>query len=185
MDTRDVLTLIGVISVLIVSTINIAITLRNRRNVIREHLFKEQININYKLFVELTKLNHEADQLINNNEKRFENDFENKISIINHFIYENQFILPDDTISLINNLINKSSDYYMKIISTDRKNSEKKYLEYYEAYFLLVKHVRNFFGTDSLSNENKNLHIRNAKLDLMASNVFKHSIDIAQRFMGY
>jgi hypothetical protein len=161
MDIKDTLTLIGIILVLTIGLINIAITVKNRRNAIREHIFKEQISVHYKLLSLISQLNNEADNLLNSESKRHENDFELIREKIQDVFYENEFILENETISLIQKLLKQSIHSYIALISLDKEKAEKAYHLYYESYFDLLKFTRNTFGIDTLSKENKNLHHRN------------------------
>jgi|GEM_PF-1199732 len=161
MDIKDTLSLIGIILVSTVGLINIIITVKNRRNTIREHIFKEQISVHYKLLSLISQLNNEADNLLNFESKRHENDFELIREKIQDVFYENEFILENETISLVQNFLKQSIQSYIALISLDKIKAEKAYHLYYESYFDLLKFTRNAFGIDALSKENKNLYHRN------------------------
>lgn len=179
METKEIITLIGILLVLMVSIYNIVITLKNRRNVIREHLFKEQIIIHYKIFAEFSKLNNEVDSLKNNSEKRYENNFHEKITAIDNLLTENEFLLENETISLINETISEAMNFYLEIITADSIKVEKAYKKYYQKYFDILNFSRNSFGTDSLSAENKNLHTRNIKNGKLLNKIITESLEIA------
>lgn len=181
METKDVLTLIGILLVLAVGLINIGITLKNRRNVIREHLFKEQITFHYKLFVQITILNNEADSLLNDDSKRHNNDFESRIDVIRSLMHENIFILENDSISLINSLLEEAFKFYMKFLTTDRAKTENGYKAYYQSYFEFLKLTRSSFGIDLLSLENKNLYTKNKINDFGIGKMVAETLEITAK----
>jgi len=176
MDTKDYFTLFGVTSALVISVINIYYTIKNRSNAIREHLFKEQIGLSYKLFREFSTLNKETDALVNNIKQ---NKFQEQLELINNFIYENEFILPNEIQTMAKNALAKGSNYYMDILSTDEAKYYQTYREYYQSYFDLIKYTRSFFGIDKLSDENRNLHQRSKLLSLQED--LKNSLEIVQK----
>jgi hypothetical protein len=182
METKEILTLIGILLVLIVGLINIGITLKNRRNAIREHLFKEQVSFHYKLFHEISKLNREVDNRFNNENSRRENDFELQREIVQNLIYENEFILENETLSLVNKLLDHALRYYLiSPLEHDKPKLKEKYKSYYNSYFELLKFTRTTFGIEALSTENKNLHSKNRSENSILSKVVIETLEAATK----
>lgn len=156
----NTLTFLGILFTIFIGSANLYITLKNRSNSLREHIYKEQITLYYKIFKLLTELNSEADMLLNN-PSRTDNNFEQKRDNLIAMIFEKQFIMPDELLTKTKNIVNSGTDYYMSYLLKKPMGLTEKYKAYYDDYFSLIQFARTFFGVDSLTQENLNLHKRN------------------------
>lgn len=158
MEFKDYFYIFGIIVSFSIGLFNVRMMLKNRRNSMREHIYKEQLNIISELFIKFSILNREIDSLVNNSQKRFENTFEDKFNLVGELIFENQFILPNDIITLANNTLTKSEKFYSDLLNMANTNELNTYEEYYKRYFELLIIVRGYYGIDSLSKENQKIH---------------------------
>ncbi|SHK76475.1 hypothetical protein SAMN04488028_108121 [Reichenbachiella agariperforans] len=158
METKDVFYIIGICATLTLSIITLYLNLKNRRNALREHLYKEQIDFFKDLFLELNKMNAEFDKIINNPNRIKESEYQNIINNIASVFQNNEFLIPSEIAELSKNLIVDSQEFYLIQLGSDTKKKQLAYEVYYEQYYSLLKYVKDFYGTDNLSIENKNLH---------------------------
>lgn len=145
---------------MLIGLANLYLTLKTRSNTLREHIYKEQINLYYKIFKLLTELNNETDILMNSTFKR-DNYFEQKRDNLISIIFETQFIIPDELLTKTKNIVNSGTDFYMAYLLTSSNDLTEKYKKYYNDYFSLITFARTFFGVDSLTQQNTNLHKQN------------------------
>lgn len=158
MEPKDYFYVFGIIASFLIGLFNIRMMLKNRRNAMREHIYKEQIKTITELVLRFNKFNLEIDSLINNIDKKKENDFQEKFEKLGNFLFENQFILPNDIITLSNNALTKSSEFYYEYLSTQNVSEIDSYEIYYSAFNGFLVYARGYFGIDSLSLENQKIH---------------------------
>ncbi|HEA23312.1 MAG TPA: hypothetical protein ENH87_20710 [Pricia antarctica] len=158
METKDIFYIVGISSTIILSLITLNVNLKNRRNALREHLYKEQVSFLQELFKELTKMNVEFDKIFNNSDNRKNNNYQETLERIALIVYDNEFLLPNDLTILLKKLIEESQEFYLIQIGTNNEKIGKAYREYYERYYALLEYIKDFIGTNSLSIENKKLH---------------------------
>jgi hypothetical protein len=158
MELKDLITFIGVISALTLGIVNLIYLVKNRRNSIREHLYKEQIANTYKIFERFTKLNQEIDSVFNNSEKRQNNKVEDLQSETSNFIYSLEFVMSNDFLALSNDALKEITKFYLECLSTDKERTTNAYKNYYDKYYELVKLTREQFGIETLTKENETLH---------------------------
>ena len=178
MELKDILYSIGIISTLVVSVYSLYINSQNRKNVLREHLYKEQIVLFSKIFISFNSLNDEADSLLNNPGKRKENNFNEILVDIAKDLYSSQFIIPIDITETIERLLLSSNNFYITFLGSDEAKIAAAYSEYFKNYFATLDLVKKFIGTTSLSDANRILH---TKTDYSNTKKFRKVItDIVQ-----
>lgn len=158
MELKDLITLIGVLTALALGTVNLIYTVKNRRNSIREHLYKEQISNTYKIFEQFSKLNQEIDDAINNQSKRHDNQVENLQNETISLIYSLEFILSNDFLIVSKDTLKEVTQFYLEYLSTNEERASKAYKKYYDKYYDLVRLTREQFGIEVLTKENETLH---------------------------
>lgn len=165
METKDWIYSIGLFLTFGVSIISLIITIKNRRNAIREHLYKEQIDYFKKLSKEFSILTNCFDDVRLEKKLSDEND-----SIIvkqldeiysMSFIYD--FITPDEILSSISRVDKAANDLHFQIMKNNGTFSKEDSALFYKSYFDLLEDIREFLGVDKLSDENKMLIGKNSK----------------------
>jgi hypothetical protein len=161
MEIKDWIYLVGLIVTFIISIFSLLINVKNRRNAIREHLFKEQMSCSIKLSEQLhvtLQYFYEVSRL-----KKLELSMDKKIEthLEDLFLFSgtNDFILPDDIISQLNIAIEEADNLHLKAIKGMISKDDIKVFQ--SSYFDLVEEMREEFGIDKLSDENKRLYQRN------------------------
>lgn len=182
METKDIFYIIGISSTVILSLITLNVNLRNRRNALREHLYKEQVTFLKIMFTELNKINIEFDKIFNNPEARRHNDYQEILEKIAQIVFQHEFLLPSDLAALLKKLVEESYDFYAIQLGSNSEEIKKAYEDYYHRYYALVNYIKKFIGTDSLSSENKNLHNKaNSKESELLRKVFTEAIEAVVR----
>ena len=123
METKDWITLGGILLTLGVSVYSLSINIKNRKNAIREHLYKEQIDFFVKLCKEFTELNNLIPSLFTKNEefhKEVLKQFFEKASMIDELFESHNYIIPNDHYLLIS----KTMSEVYKILSIEFKKDE-------------------------------------------------------------
>ncbi|EJG03312.1 MULTISPECIES: hypothetical protein [Flavobacterium] len=153
-DLKDFFYMFGIFSTCIMSFLSILITLKNRRNTLRESLYKEQlifsnslINEFYKLHSILTRLNHNQKIELSELMLQVETIFG---IIFSHSHIGSNRILSETSITLdrVNNIIDN-----LKREESITLNYEK----YVNNYQKLISTIREELGFFSLSKENEKL----------------------------
>ncbi|MES2478483.1 MAG: hypothetical protein V4561_05325 [Bacteroidota bacterium] len=158
METKDLITLIGIISAVILGIVNLVYIIKNRRNSIREHLYKEQIANTYKIFEKFARLNQEIDDVINNPNKRHDNYVENLQNETSALIYSLEFILSNDFLAVSKDTLKEITSFYLEYLSMNDDRVSNAYKKYYDKYYDLVRFSREQFGIEALTKENETLH---------------------------
>jgi hypothetical protein len=160
MEQKDIFFIIGIISSLIISSLTLLISIKNRRNALREHLYKEQMMFFSKFMSSVNKLNIEVQSLMNDPEKRKNNDFEKLLEAVSYEYYNCQFLIPNEISGLMHDLIFKAERFYSVFLRTDQ-NTALHYSIYFDSYSKVLDNIKTLIGTNALSKENKSLHSQN------------------------
>jgi hypothetical protein len=157
-ETKDIFYTAGIAATGIIGILNLYISFQNRSNSLREHIYKEQIAIINKLFLNLHKLNKEIDELFNNPEKRKNNELDIIVTSIGDIMFENQFLLPNKVTELINQDIRCASEFYKSVITNGGVNKGTFYKTYFTTYNDSLILIKGYYGINNLSRKNRNLH---------------------------
>ena len=155
-NLKDTFYLFGIFSTFIISVVTIIIAIKNRKNPLRENLYKEQLNFIGKLTTEFYHLHFDMTRINNGAEiNRIETSA--KIENVYAVIFSNTHIGSDiilikasATLSCVNKLLK----------SLEEKKSEmvkKDFEAYFKHYTELTNIMRNEMGVQSLSKENEKL----------------------------
>ena len=178
METKDYILGGGILVTFLIGVFNFSLALKNRRNTLREHLYKEQINFFSKFLVGVNKLNFEIEGLINNPSRRSDNNFYELIQLMSYDYYNSEFIIPAEISGLIHNHIFKGNQFYSVCLTTNENKIAAAYSNYFESYTGMLNRIKEFIGTNELSTENKKLHSQN---EVSKSSILKLILDISQR----
>lgn len=155
-NLKDTFYFFGILSTFILSAITVIIAIKNRRNPLRENVYKEQLIFVSKLVTEfyflhsqMTKINNGIEVDIKGLEERIEKVF--GVLFSNMHIGSNKIFLKSaETLKSINHYV-KNSD--------DKTKKDDMFKLYFKNYNDLNNTIRKEMGIDSLSQENKKLLI--------------------------
>jgi len=182
METKDLFFSAGIIFTTIASAITLYLGFKNRRNTLREHLYKEQFAFFLLFLKSVNKLNFEIEGLINDPEKRKQNNFYENLEVVSNEYYNCEFLLTNELSGLINNLIFQSNKFYTSYLSTNKKEYNLFYNKYFDSYTSMLNYIRDFIGTNELSKENKILHSQEGNIS--KNSVLKLIMEISENFVA-
>jgi hypothetical protein len=96
--------------------------------------------------------------MIKNSAMRAKNDYEIKVYAVGKTMFANQFILSNDVITLSNNLITKSTEFYESYLLFEKGKLDIKYKEYFSEFSTLITSIRKDFGINNLTKENQKIY---------------------------
>ncbi len=178
MDTKDYILSTGIVVSIVVSLITLSLGFKNRRNALREHLYKEQISFFSKFLLGVNKLNFEIEGLINISSKRNNNNFYELLETVSFDYYNYEFFIPTEISGLIHNLIFKADGFYLVYVSTDEAKIRTTYSNYFKSYTDMLNHIKDFIGTNELSKENSILH---SQSEMPKNRILKLLIEVSQK----
>lgn len=170
-ETKDLFYIIGISSTILIGLMNYFISIKNRRNSLREHLYKEQFIFFKEIMTAINNLNIEIQSLINDSSKRSENDFDKLLKDVVDIYTILEFLPPEDIRGNCHDLIFKANQYYMSFLTSKFELYSKSYNTYYEAYSRLVNSIQGYVGTKNLSRENMLLHRTDDRLQKLSSEI--------------
>ncbi|GAA4765915.1 MULTISPECIES: hypothetical protein [Flavobacterium] len=160
MDIKDALYALGIIATLVFSLLNYITTLKNRRNFLREHFYKEQFNVLGSLNSEFHILNSFLIRAL-----KSESDLDvinNKVEEIENIFYSNSHLLSSKVLSECKEaiiIVEKFTDFINK---KELDLLDDCYSEFNEKYYSILKIIISDLGVFELFMENKSL-VRNVK----------------------
>lgn len=155
-NLKDTFYLFGIFSTFIISVATIIIAIKNRKNPLRENLYKEQLNFMAKLTTEFYRLHADLTRIKNGLEiSRIETDskIENVFGVMfsnTHIGSDNVLIKASDTLASVNEFLKNNEEK-----NTELANAN--FEEYFKNYKELTNIMRNEMGVHSLSKENEKL----------------------------
>ena len=160
MEIKDVIYIVGLVLTFTISLFSLIINIKNRRNSIREHLYKEQMSLFIKLargFQLLLDLYYDVsrDKILNDSK---DIQLEQQVEEIYLLIDMHDFIVPNEIYSILNDTIKEGDTLHLKAMKGPITNED--IASFKNNYFNLVEEIREFLGVDKLSDENKNLFHR-------------------------
>lgn len=163
MQTRDVIYIVGIMLSITLGVFSFFISIKNRRNAIREHIYKEQFNFFLKVLNELNlALTIFYDSFAN---KKLVPEKDKELETIFAKLYQLQdthdFITPNEIVFDLTNVIMQADNLHVKAIKNPITEEEISTL--HNNYFKLEDKIREFFGSDKLSDENRKLYQRRVK----------------------
>lgn len=155
MDLKDVLYALGIIATFVLSLLNYITTLKNRRNFLREHFYKEQFNVLGKLNSEFHVLNN---ILIGSFKTNPDLEIINqKVKEIESIFYSNSHLLSTKVLTECKEAI-LIVESFTKIITNDEKALlDECYSKFNEKYYDILKIIISDLGVSELFTENKSL----------------------------
>lgn len=104
---------------MLIGLFNYFISIKNRRNSLREHLYKEQFNFFKEIMTAINDLNIKIHSLLNDPSKRSENDFDKLLRNVVNIYTILEFLPPEDIRGNCHNLIFKANQYYTSFLTSN------------------------------------------------------------------
>lgn len=165
MELKDYLYIVGILVTLLIGILNFRILQSNKKNSMREYIFRQQIEVISKLFIQLNILNSIIDKLCNNDLKNSDIDFIEEIEKVETIVYENEFILTNEILVKLTNVLDKATQFYNSSLSDNRIEINEFYKRYYKGYDIFLNEARLSFGIEYLTKENQRLHKTTVKIN--------------------
>jgi hypothetical protein len=157
---KDLFYLIGIIITLYIGVKNISISNKNRKNNLRESVFKEQINFMIKLSNELIKLhrllsflNHKS-SVINEQQK----EIIEQVLLIHEILIANSVISSNEILELTTITIEKADTFLQDKIENDQSD-KGKFNEYFISFTNIISEFKRELGIQKLKKENESLFL--------------------------
>lgn len=147
LNIKDIVYIIVISLTSILSLITVIIAIKNRKNTLRELVYKEQLKFISNLTLELYYLHSDLTRIQNNIEVDRSNT-KNKIENIFKVMFSNTHLVW-------NNIIGKASDTLSSADCFIKNSGKENFDKYFDNYKKLIKTIRKEMGVDSLSKENK------------------------------
>jgi methyl-accepting chemotaxis protein len=155
--SKDIIYIIAISLTAVISIINLYYTVKNRKNPLREHVYKEQLVGAGKLIAAFYQLNNEISRIFNAREISNDN-LQEMIEKVGESIYQYEHIMVNEIITLANEVVTGSDSFFLAIGSGKLEEINMNYENYFKSYFSLIQLLRDTFGIDELSKENQSLY---------------------------
>lgn len=150
-NLKDTFYLFGIFSTFIISIVTLSIAIKNRKNSLRENLYKEQLNFVSKLTSEFYHLHSELTK-INNGKEIAINEIQEKIENIFCVMFSNTHLGCDNILIKASTTLDSVNDF---LKSSETKNETLE--NYFKNFRELTNIIRNQMGVHPLSKENEKL----------------------------
>lgn len=154
-NLKDMFYTFGILTTFILSSVNVYISFKNRKNSLRESLYKEQLSFISKLNSEFYNLHSDLSKL--EKSQNLQLDTKDKIEIIFGVMFSNTHISSDVILTSATNTLNSAIDFLNNLNFENQRTVNEKFNVYFENYKNLRTVLRNELGVKSLSEENQKL----------------------------
>ena len=155
-NLKDTFYLFGIFSTFIISVLTIIIAIKNRKNQLRENLYKEQLNFIGKLTTEFYHLHADLTRIKNGTEiSRIETGA--KIENVFRVMFSNTHIGSDNILIKASSTLNCLNEFLKNIEEKNSEMANVNFEAYFKNYKELTNIMRNEMGVHSLSKENEKL----------------------------
>ena len=154
-NLKDMFYTFGILTTFILSSVNVYISFKNRKNSLRERLYKDQLSFISKLNSEFYNLHSDLSKL--EKSQNLQLDTKDKIEIIFGVMFSNTHISSDVILTSATNTLNSALDFLNNLNFENQRTVNEKFNVYFENYKNLRTVLRNELGVKSLSEENQKL----------------------------
>ncbi len=165
MELKDIFYTVGILVTMIVSIIALLVNIKNRRNGMREHLYKEQM----KFFTQLAQEIYVVNELLSNisvatiiTEEQVEK-LEAAYDKVDLLTETYDFITPDEILSKLYLLHSAWHEIVIKLIKAESITKEN-ISKFKQIFWDLTEDIREHLGVDKLSDENRRISFGRQKL---------------------
>ncbi len=160
MNWIALITVVGVIINIALTASNLRLNHDNRRNALREHLFKEQIEFIKKFYGCLSVIIEKVDEAKLSRKFLDEDELllEKEIDKTHNFFDQHAFILANDKMAnILIKVVDAADDLYYALgdnkNNPDKADSEK----FFDAYYTAIEEIREHYNIEALSSETQAL----------------------------
>lgn len=153
---KDTFYLFGIFSTFIISVVTIIIAIKNRKNQLRENLYKEQLNFIGKLTTEFYHLHADLTK-IKNGAEISKIEIGAKIENVFGVMFSNTHIGSDKILKKASSTLNCVNEFLKNIEEKNTEMTRENFGAYFKNYKELTNIMRNEMGVHSLSKENEML----------------------------
>ena len=155
-NLKDIFYLFGIFSTFIISVVTIIIAVKNRKNTLRESLYKEQLNFIGKLTTEFYHLHADLTR-IKNGKETSRIDISAKIENVFGVMFSNTHIGSDKMLIKASDTLNSVNEFLKNNEEKNTEMAKENFETYFKNYKELTNIMRNELGVHSLSKENESL----------------------------
>ena len=155
-NLKDIFYLFGIFSTFIISVVTIIIAVKNRKNTLRESLYKEQLNFIGKLTTEFYHLHADLTR-IKNGKETSRIDISAKIENVFGVMFSNTHIGSDKMLIKASDTLNSVNEFLKNNEEKNTEMAKENFETYFKNYKELTNIMRNELGVNSLSKENESL----------------------------
>lgn len=155
-ELKNLFYFFGILTSALISFLSLLITLKNRRNQLRESLYKEQINFASKLSNEFYNIHYDLIRVSKGNESNIQMAT-TKIENIFDLIFSNSHLISNELMIKTTEIVELIRDYLKSVTNENKLGETKKFESYLSGYRELISLLRSELGVEKLNNENKKL----------------------------
>jgi hypothetical protein len=162
MKTQDILILItlviGVVN-LGIGFANLFLAYKNRRNSLREHVYKEQLIFFHKLSYEISVIYSHFEDIYVDQSISEEKDIaiEKKIEAIHQLVDTHDFLISNSVYFPIDSIVRIIDNLFLQALKQGGKITESELDKLSDSQIFLMDKIREFAGIDELTKENNEL----------------------------
>jgi hypothetical protein len=163
MDYFKLFTVIGIAFSIGLGLCNVWISLSNRRNAIREHLFKEQIDFLKKFSAQLVLVVYLFEDIEFNEQMTdgIEKKLDIEINRLDRLFDEHVLILPTlGMFDLLAKVLDNAQQLHSVLIEKSGEVDERVFERFYDTYYIAIEKVRDYYQVEELSKETLSLSQR-------------------------
>ena len=157
MEIKDICYTVGILLTFTISFLNYLVSLKNRRNFLRELIYKEQLNVIGKINSEFHMLNTFLIKSLKTRNKISYNEIEIKILEIDNILYSNSHLLPTKLFNVWKEVLIILDEFSNYFDNFDSKALNECYNKFAEKQYTITKLIVKDFGIDKLYLENKSI----------------------------
>ena len=154
------------VAAIVISGISLYISIINRKNALREHLYKEQLTF----FIQLSEMISDIEYLFDDvsfektlSEEK-DKQIEERIDKLYRYEAKYDMLIPNEKIdNAISEVIIKAYDMHTMLANKKGVVEWKDFEPFNDAYGNLIDEIREFTGVEALSKENQDLYMRQIK----------------------
>lgn len=154
-NLKDIFYSFGIVTTFIIGITTVIITIKNRKNPLRESLYKEQMNFISQLTTQLYVLHSDLTKMNNNHNIDIETT-KLKMEKIFDIMFSNTHIASENILLKLTELLS-AVQMFLNELNNNAEKSNLNFATYFNKYLELVALIRTELGINVLSKENEKL----------------------------
>lgn len=162
MSLFQIFTIIGLVFTVSLGVFNLIISFKNRRNALREHVFKEQIMVLLGMMRKISILENIVEDLNRewSDNKQLSQAFMNEMNALDEIQSSNSILLPHNLYLAMNEFSKFLYSYSKNVFAEPDKITSDEKKKFSHAVFELEEKFREHIGLDELTEENRRIILR-------------------------